>query len=41
MIKGATVNPRDCIIYSEYITVRTVAEGGRCDRETLSGSGSL
>ena len=41
MTEGATVKPLDCTIYSEYITLRTVAEGARCDRETLSGSGSL
>ena len=41
MFKDATVKPSCCVIYSEYITVRTVAEGTRCDRETLSGSGSL
>ena len=41
MIKDATVKLNGCVIYSEYITVRTVAGGTRCDRETLSGSGSL
>ena len=41
MVKGATSKSRVCIIYSEYIAVRVVAEGARCDRKTLSGSGSL
>ena len=41
MLKDATVKPFCCIIYSESITVRAVAEGARYDRETLSGSGSL
>lgn len=41
MLRDATVKSRVCVIYSEYITERAVAEGARCDRETLSGSGSL
>ena len=41
MMEGATVKPRDRVIYSEYITVRTVAGSTRCDRQTLSGSASL
>jgi hypothetical protein len=41
IVDGAVVNPLGCLIYSEYFTVRTVADGARCYRETLSGSGSL
>jgi len=41
MVPGATSKWRVYLIYSEYITVLVVAEGARCDRKTLSGSGSL
>ena len=41
MMEAATVKPNGCVTYGECLTVRTVAGSSDCDRETLSGSGSL
>jgi hypothetical protein len=41
MIEGVPIKPCGWFSYSEYITVLTIAGTTRCDRETLSGSGSL
>ena len=40
MVQGTTCKSLLYVIYSEGITVLMVAEGARCDRKTLSGSGS-